>query len=126
MLFRSLPRVAGPLVLGLGLLMAPHLSWAQAQRGATPAPLMTTTPTPVPTPTPLKAPSAAQTLVESDMPLCSETDETLPSDVSVKFVECKASTNVACMTVVTFYGATPSCYPVFIKPIGTPTPLPAS
>jgi hypothetical protein len=113
--------------LGMALVVAPGMSWAQAQRQATP----------IPTPVapvvqdvklahaPPPAPSPAVVTIESDMPLCSELTEILPSDVSVLNVDCKSGANLACVNTITFYGASIACSNVFVKPLTTPTPTPA-
>lgn len=127
MMYRSLPRVTGPLVLGLGLLIAPGLSWAQRQ--ATPAPIEepVVAPPVVPAPTadPMPSPSPAVLLVDSDMPLCSELTERLPLTVAVKYVDCKSDVGVACISKTDFYGASLICSNVIVRSPATPTPLPA-
>jgi hypothetical protein len=126
MLCRSLPRVAGLFLMGLGLCLAPGLSWAQAQRGATPAPLpQPAAPIVQPTHTPPPSPSPAVTTVESDMPLCAELQEILPDNVGVKWIDCKSEAGLACVATLQFYGASTTCSTVFVKPPAAPTPVPA-
>jgi hypothetical protein len=113
------------LVLGLALLVAPGLSWAQRPPTPTPTPVVPVAPIVQPKPTQTPAPSPAVVTVESDMPLCSDLTDVLPNDVSVKNVDCKSEVGLACVNSITFYGASIACSSVFVKPPNTPTPLPA-
>jgi hypothetical protein len=125
MLCRALPRVAGLFLVGLGLCLAPDLSWAQ--RAATPAPLpQPVAPITQPTHTPPPSPSPAVTTVKSDMPLCADLHEILPDHTGIKWLDCKSEVGLACVATITFYRAELICSAVFVEPLTAPTPLPAN
>lgn len=127
---RSLSPVALPLVLGLGLVLAPHLGWAQRQ--PTPAPpqvaiVPPTNPVVRAKLPPPPSPASPVTTVEADLPLCTELAEVLPDTVGVNYVDCRSAVGLACISTITFYGATTDCSNVFVKPTATPpTPTPAN